>query len=132
LIFRRLPFLLPFLVLLGVFVRGVVRRDSRRLLLLLGAVAAIAAASGLFSLRPRLIEPGYAVWVAVLAVCAVLALRRGLAPAWLVGSAAAGVVVVSFALAYNQSVRYAAIQYQALYTPSNAVNDPTHYAALLR
>jgi hypothetical protein len=126
---RRVPFLLPSIVLLGavLVVAGRGRAPTEHALVLLAAAAAIAAAGTYIGYRSRWVLPGSAVWTIATGVAiVVLARRYGRA---LPAAAAAAVVAVSMAFGYHAAAQQKVWGLDILYRPVS-LQSPVYDAVL--
>jgi len=114
---RRLPFMVFFLGLAWLVFRSLRARETRRVsLLLLGGIV-VAAGTGIYSLRPRLLIPGYALWIVVASVGLIVCLRRRWGRARWIAVAVAGAVIVGAAISYQQELKSEIDRYGDLYGP---------------
>jgi hypothetical protein len=114
---RRLPFLLPSLALAALVALALRLAGLRRLIVLLVGVAAIASGSGLFSLRPRVVLPGSAIWAIGAGAVLVVLLREQRLHRSLVAGIVVAVACVNLALGYSEAARWGRIYDADLYGP---------------
>src|SRR5262249_51762531 len=115
---RRLPFLIPFAALVVVVGWALRSREPRRPLLFLLGVAVLASAVGLYSLRPRIVLPGTALWFVAVCVALLFLLRRGALGPGPVAALAVVVAAISVAFGYAEATEAGRDYYRLLYSPT--------------
>jgi hypothetical protein len=117
---RRIPFLLPFVVLAAAVAWSLVTQKERRPLVFLLAVAAIVSSVGLYSLRPRIVLPGTALWFVAVCLAIVFLLRSGAVGPRLVAGTVVVVAAVSLAFGYSEASEASRDYYGLLFSQNTS------------